>query len=352
MRDNLHFLRDHPRLAMDPLSDVLSLLKPHAYVSSGFDAGGDWAVQFGDQHKLIKCYAIVSGGCWLTVEGVGDPVRLEAGDCFVLPSGHPFRLGSDIDGPAIGAGEIFPTARRGDVVTLNGGGGLFLVGSRFGISGNHADMLLGLLPPIVHIRDQSAQVALRSLVEQMMRELRDDQPGNSLAVQHLAHLMLVQALRVHLDSSDGNRVGWFFTLADKHLGAAIKAIHADPAYPWCLQQLGEVAGMSRSTFALRFKERVGEPPMQYVTRWRMLLACERLEHSDDTVSAIAISLGYESESAFSTAFKRIMGCSPRRYGRVTRSGFGLPPRRSALLHAVEEEICEEVVQEHRCRHLA
>ncbi|MGQ9371697.1 AraC family transcriptional regulator [Azospirillum sp. ST 5-10] len=300
---------------MDPLSDVLSLLKPHAYVSSGFDAGGDWAVQFGDQHKLIKCYAIVSGGCWLTVEGVCESVRLEAGDCFVLPTGRPFRLGSNIDGPAVEAREIFPAARRGGAVTLNGGGGLFLVGSRFGIAGSHADMLLGLLPPIVHIREQPGQAALRWSVEQMMKELREGRPGNALVTQHLAHLMLMQALRAHLDAGRGDRVGWFFSLADKQLGAAIKAIHSDPAHPWTLQELGGIAGMSRSTFALRFKEQVGEPPMQYVARWRMLLACDRLENSRDSVSAVAVSLGYESESAFSTAFKRVMGCSPRQYGR-------------------------------------
>ncbi|MBY3211720.1 MULTISPECIES: AraC family transcriptional regulator [Rhizobium] len=300
---------------MDPLSDVLSLLKPHAYVSSGFDAGGDWAVQFGDQHKLIKCYAVVSGDCWLTVDGVADPVRLVAGDCFVLPTGRPFRLGSSIDGAAVGAGEIFPAARRGGVVTLNGGGGLFLVGSRFGVRGNQADMLLGMLPPIVHIHEQPEQAALRWSVEQMMKELREEQPGNALVAQHLAHMMLVQALRVHLDTGGGDSVGWFFSLADKQLGAAIKAIHVEPAYQWTLQELGEIAGMSRSTFALRFKERVGEPPMQYVARWRMLLACDRLENSNDPVSTVAASLGYESESAFSTAFKRVMGCSPRQYGR-------------------------------------
>jgi AraC-like DNA-binding protein len=299
---------------MDPLSDVLALLKPHAYVSSGFDAGGDWAVQFGDQHKLIKCYAVVSGGGWLSVDGVAEPVRLDAGDCFVLPAGRAFRLGSQPTGPAVSAGEVFPPNSRGSLVTLNGGGAFFLVGSRFGVSGNHADMLLGLLPPIVHIRDQPAQ-ALRWSVEQMMRELRGGQPGNSLMLQHLAHLMLMQALRVHLDSADCERVGWFFALADRQLGAVLHAIHADPARAWTLQQLGKVAGMSRSTFALRFKERLGEPPMQYLARWRMLLACDRLEHSNDAVSTVAISLGYESESAFSTAFKRIMGCSPRQYAR-------------------------------------
>ncbi|CAH2598636.1 putative AraC-like transcription regulator [Rhodovastum atsumiense] len=308
---------------MDPLSDVLSLLRPHAYVSSGFEAGGDWAVRFGDQHRLIKCYAVVSGGCWLAVADAGEPVRLEAGDCFVLPGGRPFRLGSSLDAPAIEAHEIFPPARRGGVVRINGGGGMLLVGSRFGVSGNHVDMLLDLLPPIVHIRGRSEQAALLWSVEQMMKELREGRPGNALVVRHLAHLMLVQALRVHLDMGEGRRAGWFFALADRQLGATITAIHADPAHRWTLQALAGIAGMSRSTFALRFRESVGEPPMQYVTRWRMLLACERLENTGDSVSAVAVSLGYESESAFSTAFRRVMGCSPRRYGRGYKAG----PRR-------------------------
>lgn len=306
---------------MDPLSDVLSLLKPHAHVSSGFEAGGDWAVQFGDQHRMIKCYAVVSGGCWLSVEGVDTAAWLGAGDCFVLPTGRPFRLGSNRDGPAVRAAEIFPPARRGGIVKIGDGGGLSLVGSRFGVSGSRVEMLLGLLPPIVHIREQPAQ-ALRWSVEQMMQELRDGRPGNALVMQHLAHLMLVQALRVHLDSAEEGRNGWFFALADKQIAAALHAIHADPARPWNLRQLGEEAGMSRSTFALRFKERLGEPPMQYLARWRMLLACDRLEHSGDPVSTIALSLGYESESAFSTAFKRIMGCSPRRYSHSILNGSG------------------------------
>jgi AraC-like DNA-binding protein len=99
------------------------------------------------------------------------------------------------------------------------------------------------------------------------------------------------------------------------VGAAINALHEDPAQRWTLQELAARAGMSRSSFALRFKETVGEAPMEYLTRWRMLLAGDRLTHSGDAVSAIALSLGYDSESAFSTAFKRVMGCSPRQYGR-------------------------------------
>ena len=106
------------RNAMDPLSDVLSLLRPHAYVSSGFDAGGDWAVQFADQHKLIKCYAVVSGDCWLTVDGVADPVHLVAGDCFVLPTGRAYKI--RIENSPSGVDFIRPVeVQFGRVTTLN-----------------------------------------------------------------------------------------------------------------------------------------------------------------------------------------------------------------------------------------
>lgn len=303
---------------MDPLSDVLSLLKPRSHVSAGFDAGGDWSVQFADLQNRIKCYAVVSGACWLSVEGVADPVRLKAGDSFVLASGRPFRLASDMALAPIDAGEIFPPAREGGVVSLNGGGDFFLVGSRFAVSGHHAGMLLGTLPPIVHIRKEADQAALRWSVERMMQELREPQPGGVLVAQHLAHMMLLQALRLHLAEGPGG-VGWFFALADRQMSAAIGAMHGDPAHPWSLQMLAACAGMSRSSFALKFKETVGASPMDYLTRWRMLLAVDRLANSKDPVSVIALSLGYQSESAFSTAFKRVMGCSPRQYGRERRA---------------------------------
>lgn len=299
---------------MDPLSDVLSLLKPRTYVSSGVEAGGDWAVQFGNQHGMIKCYAIISGACWLTVEGVSEPARLQEGDCFVLPAGRPFRLASGLDVPAVRAETIFPPARRGGVVSINGGGDLFLAGSRFAVSGDHAGMLLSSLPPIVHLRQTSEQAALRWAVERMMEELREQRPGGALVAQHLAHMMLLQALRLHLAEQNGGGIGWFFALRDKQLSAALAAIHGDPAYRWTLQELAERAFMSRSSFALKFKETVGETPMEYLTRWRMLLAVDRLSNSGEPISTIAVSLGYESESAFSTAFKRVMGSSPRHYG--------------------------------------
>jgi AraC-like DNA-binding protein len=299
---------------MDPLSDVLSLLKPRSYSAGGFDVGGELSIQFG-RHEGVKCYAVISGGCWLAVEGVGDAVRLKTGDCFLLPSGRSFRLASDLSLTPIDAMTIFANARSGSIHSFNGGGDCFIAGGHFAFTGGHAGILLGVLPPIVHIQTESDKAAMRWSLERMRQELREPQPGGFLVAQQLAYMMLVQALRLHLAEGSRGGVGWLFALADKQMSAAITAMHDDPAHGWTLQELAARVGMSRSTFALRFKQTVGESPMEYLTRWRMLLAGDRLVNSSDPVSVIAPALGYESESAFSTAFKRVMGCSPRQYSR-------------------------------------
>jgi len=300
---------------MDPLSEVLSLLKPRGYLSSAIDAGGEWAVQFSNLCGTIKCYAVVSGGCWLVMEGVSEPLRLEKGDCLILPSGRPFRLASDLAIPPVDSNTIYRSVRLGGVLRINDGGGLFLAGNRFAVAGGHAGPLLSMMPPILHIRKESEQAALRWSMERMMAELYEGQPGGLLIAQHLAHMMLVQALRMHLTESSGGGANWFAALADKQISATINAIHANPAFRWTLQELAERAGMSRSRFALRFRETAGETPMEYLARWRMLLASDKLENSGDSIAMVAVALGYESESAFSTAFKRIMGCTPRQFGR-------------------------------------
>ncbi len=302
---------------MDPLSDVLSLLKPGNTMFGGFDVGGEWSVQY-PEHDGIKCYAIVSGKCWLVVEGISEAVRIRAGDCFLLPLGRPFRLASDLALPPVDFAAVHARPLNGGISVWNGGGDVSGVGGYFGLEENHASILLGMLPPIVHIRKEADRMALRWSMERMMAELREPQPGGYLVLQHLAHMMLVQALRAHLAAGIEGGVGWLFALADEQIGPAIHAMHGEPAHPWTLQELADRVGMSRSGFAARFKEAVGATPIDYLTRWRMLLAGERLRDSGESISAIAQSLGYESESAFSTAFKRVMGCSPRRYGRRGR----------------------------------
>jgi AraC-like DNA-binding protein len=297
---------------MDPLSDVLQLLKPQSYVSGGFGVDGEMAIRF-PRHRGIKCYAILSGQCWLSVEGVADPVRLTAGDCFLLPRGLPFSLATDISLKPVDFSIIRMARMAGGAAYTNENGQNYIAGSHFLLAGNHAEILLKSLPPIVHIHKESDKAAMRWSMERMKEELHDPQPGGSLIAQQLAYMMLIQALRLHLAEGARGAVGWLFALADKQMSAAITRMHDDPGQPWTLQKLAERAGMSRSVFALRFKEIVGTTPMEYLTRWRMMLAGDRLINSGDSISIIALSLGYESVSAFGKAFKRIMGCSPKKY---------------------------------------
>ncbi len=322
---------------MDPLSEVLSLLKPQSYVSGGFRVDGDLAIQF-PKHQGIKCYAMLSGQCWLSVEGVPDAVLLTAGDCFLLPRGLPFRLATDLSLPPVEFNTLrltpkFPCAVSGK--ESKEAEERYIAGGHFVLTGSHADTLLKSLPPIVHIRKESDKAAMRWSLQRMREELSDPQPGGSLIAQQLAYMMLVQALRLHLADSARGSVGWLFALADKQMSAAITCMHDEPGHPWTLQKLAERVGMSRSVFALRFKETVGATPMEYLTRWRMVLAGDRLKNSDDSISAIACSLGYESESAFGKAFRRVMSCSPRQYSRSRgpavslRSNVQLQPREEA-----------------------
>ncbi|MGV8854353.1 MAG: AraC family transcriptional regulator [Devosia sp.] len=299
---------------MDPLSDVLSLLKPRSYSAGGFDVGRKICLQF-NKHDGVKCYAISSGQGWLWVEGVAEPVQLHTGDCFVLPRGRPFRLATDLDAPPIDFMSLLKQGGSAGLRVAGEGGGFFMVGGHFSLDGPQANMLLGALPSIVHIRSEADKAALRWALERMRAELRQPAPGSALIVQQLAYLLLVQALRLHLSDGRTDSVGWLFALADRQMNEAISAMHAEPARRWTLQDLAECAGMSRTSFAVKFKATVGTAPMDYLTRWRMLLAGDRLIRAEQSTSAIAQSVGYDSESAFSTAFKRVMGCAPRQYGR-------------------------------------
>lgn len=299
---------------MDPLSDVLSLLRPNTYRAGGFDLGGDFCIKF-PKHESIKCYAVVSGKCWLSVEGAPDAVRLTAGDCFLLPRGFASYLASDLTLTPVDAPKIFPFPLNGRIASCNGGGDCLLVGGNFVLAGRPADILLAELPPIVHIRKESDRRAMRWSLERLREELRNPQPGSFLVAQQLAYVMLVQALRLHLAEGLRGGVGWLFALSDKHISAVIASMHNEPAHDWTVEELAHRAGMSRSTFALRFKETVGVSPIEYLTRWRMLLAEKRMTNTTDSISEIARSLGYESASAFTKAFKKTIGCSPRQYSR-------------------------------------
>lgn len=314
---------------MDPLSDMLSLLKVRSYMSGGFDAGKDWSLHY-DRHNGIKFYAVVSGECWLMVDGVPDPIRVGSGDCFLLPRGNAYRMASDTSLTPLDAHVFLSTAQNGRMNVYNGGGHFLSACGQFSVAGDHADILLGVLPPIVHINKESDKAMLRWCVDQMMQELREPRPGNSLVIEHLTHMMLLQALRLHMADGPKGGAGWLYALADKDVGGAIKRMHEDPSRRWTLQSLAESAAMSRTAFTLKFKKMVGMSPMEYLTLWRMLLAADKLSNSRDSISVISASLGYESESAFSTAFKRVMGCAPREYVRRQSAAGEHVPRLAAV----------------------
>jgi AraC-like DNA-binding protein len=265
----------------------------------------------------IKCYVVTNGECWLRVDGAGDAVRLATGDCFVLASGRPFTLAGDLGAPAATPQEVFgDTARHGGIAIWNGGGDVFLTGSRFTVEGRHAAMVLSALPPVIHLHAASDRTAMRWSIERMTEELRDARPGATMMAEHLSHMMLLQALRLQLTHEGDRPAGWFAGLADPQIAMALSAVHAAPAKRWTLAAVASEAGMSRSVFAKRFRDQVGEAPIAYLTRWRMLVAGDRLTRTSDTLAQIARGLGYESENAFNTAFKRTMGVSPRRYAKV------------------------------------
>ena len=299
---------------MDPLSEIVSLLRPHDCVAAGLDAGGDWSVRF-ERHVGLKCNAVLRGACWLRVEGVAEPLRLETGDCVVLPHGRPFllsarpaRLGED-------AQAIYAPVRHGGTAVLGDGGDFFMVGSRFLLSGPAAGMLLGPLPPVLIVRSGPQGEAVRGSLARIAEELRDPRPGGALAVAHLSHLLLVEVLRRHLAESPPATGGWLAAIADPHVSRAVAAMHDDPARPWTVRELAARARMSRTAFAVRFRRVAGVTPMGYLTQLRMALAADRLRRTRAPVARIAAGVGYASEAAFAVAFKRATGQPPRRYAR-------------------------------------
>ncbi|MGN6528803.1 MAG: cupin domain-containing protein [Burkholderiaceae bacterium] len=317
---------------MDPLSSVIGLLRPLGTTVGATDVGGDIAIRFA-AHAGAFFYSVAAGQCWLSVDGVAEPVLLRAGDCIVLPSGRPFTLASDLRLAPIAAERVFAGRPNGSIAVYNGGGGCTMFAAHFEFEADACRFLLGALPPVVAIRDAHARAALRSTLDQMIDELRRFEPGCDAIVEHLAHIALVKVLRFHLSEAAGERAGWLFALADPRMRAVMAAMHADLARAWTVGELAALGAMSRTTFATRFKSIAGIAPMAYLASLRMLTAVKRLGEPGARTSEVAAAAGYQSEAAFNAAFKRVLGLPPRRYlsrhsgaSAVTRGPFHQGPR--------------------------
>ncbi|OZO04453.1 AraC family transcriptional regulator [Pseudomonas sp. IB20] len=296
---------------MDTLSEVLALLKSHRTLFAGLKAGGTWAVNF-PAPEGIKFNAVVEGKCWLEVEGEPVPIALSEGDCFLLTHNRPWRLSSNLARQGIDARDVYREA-VGGIASLGDTVDLFLIGGLF-TYGDDARLLLDGLPPVVRISARSEQAGvLRWCLERLALEYASPRLGAALMTEHLAQMMLVQILRLYQSSLGASTQGWLAALTDPRLAPVLAQVHAEPARRWTLSEMASIANQSRSTFALHFKQHVGMPPQEYLTHWRMHLAIKALNTSSSSVSSIGQALGYQSDSAFSSAFKRQMNCSPREY---------------------------------------
>lgn len=313
---------------VDPLSDVLDLLRPHDCVAAGLDAGGDWAIRYAP-HAGLKCIGILKGGCWLILDSQRERVWLAEGDCVILPRGKAFVLSAR--GARLGdaAETVHSAPAHGDTAVLGGGGDFFMTGARFLLSGLASEMLMATLPDAIVIRsganDRSASgETVRWAITRIAAELLLRRQGYASSIEHLSHVLLIELMRCHLEDGHEGQIGWTAALADPFLRRALAAMHRDLSSSWTVATLAKEAGLSRTAFAVRFARSVGQTPMSYMTMWRMLWAAKYLDRGGTTVAEAAAQVGYASESAFTAAFKRTLGTTPRRF--VDESITEAPPQ--------------------------
>ena len=302
----------------DPLADMLALLRPEAVLAAEVRAHGRWSLAF-DGYPGVKFGVVVEGECLIAILG-RSAKTLRAGDVFLLGGSPPYLMASDMETPSRSASELFRSTKKG-VVRLGSGRAkpvVHLIGGRFALDPANAHLLVEALPALVRIPADEAS-SLRGVTRLLIDEVRAAQHGRLRALDQLAQLVLTYALR-WLDSGGKSpaRTGWLRALADSRIGAALRHIHTSVATGTSLADLARVAGMSRTAFAARFKELVGQSPLAYAIQWRMLLAKDALRTTDRAVGALAFEFGYASESAFSMAFRREVGCSPRAYRDANR----------------------------------
>ncbi|MFG2788050.1 AraC family transcriptional regulator [Streptomyces sp. NPDC048419] len=285
-------------------------LQADAGVAAG--AGGAWAIRLHGRDKL-KVNAVVRGACLLVREDGGEPLKLTEGDVVVSDGRQPYVLCGELGVDPLNSRDVTvdPATRTAQ---LGEGEDVVCISGHIDLSRDSGELLRRALPELVHVGADAAEAPmLRRLTGQPADEVRTRRAGGEFAADQLARLMFVQVLRVCLTDAAGLPPGWLCALADERLAPALRLMHGDPGHPWRLEEPARAAAMSRTSFAVRFKEAAGVPPLTYLLDWRMSMAARALRQFTVPVAALARSVGYTSESAFSNAFKRAVGVAPRRY---------------------------------------
>jgi AraC-like DNA-binding protein len=299
-------------LPADPLGEALHDLRMSGvfYCRSEFLA--PWGLTLPSLANCLMVHVVAKGSCWIDVPG--EPVReLHVGDLALVPHGRGHRLLSE---PGCPAPDLFDLPRqtvsdRYEILRHGGGGSAatVLCGA---VCFDHpsARRLIEVLPALLVLEASPRLDWMQSTLRLLAAEASHLRPGGDAVITRLADILVIQALRAWMEQDAAAQVGWLAALRDRQIGQALALIHRDPTQPWTLARLARAVAMSRSAFAARFTTLVGEPVMHYVTRWRMQLAYSLLQADEMPVAALAERFGYESEAAFSRAFKRVIGQSP------------------------------------------
>ena len=282
--------------------------------------------------RVVIFHLITEGECFVEMNGQ-PPVRLVAGDAVLFPHGDAHLMTSQPGlPPATGGGRLAEVLSRRPGQLAYGGGGARtrLVCGYLACDARLAAMLLQGLPSLVkvNVRGSSAGTWLEASVRYALAEARSPRPGGAGVLAKLAEVLFIEVLRLYVNQQAEGRTGWLAGVGDRIVGAALNALHANPAQAWTLDELARVATTSRSVLAERFQQLVGTSPMQYLTQWRMLLAANLLSRSNAPLASIAQDVGYQTDTAFSRAFRREYGAPPDAWRR-RQSGRALPIRSQA-----------------------
>ena len=314
---------------MDPLSDVLRAVRLDGAFFYQVEAAESWRVEVLGAHELtprilpaaehlISYHILTAGRCYAGLVGE-DPVEVVAGDVVLFPQGDPYVMGS---GRSVRSERhVHRTApdRYPHTVVLGAGspGASFVCGF-LGCDRRPFNPLLASLPRLMHLPRMSSPW-LATLVEQVTDESRRGRAGADGVLSRLAELMFIEVLRRYLERLPAEQIGWLAGLRDDLVGRVLALLHGRPDHDWTLVSLAAEVASSRSTVAKRFTELVGQPPIQYLAQWRMQVAASRLVETDGKVASIGAQVGYDSEAAFSRAFKRATGFAPGAWRRTRRT---------------------------------
>jgi AraC-like DNA-binding protein len=310
-------MRDELWTEADPLGNALHLLRMSGTFYFRSELTVPWGLGIPPMPDCLWFHVVTAGSALLDVDG--EPARtLRPGELALVPhgTGHRLRDAADTLAPSVlGIPHEFVTDRYAIIRHGGGGPATTLVCGAVRFAHPAARSLVHLLPATIHLSEPGTGADrdsewLPATLRMMAAEAARLRPGGETVLTRLSDVLVIQAIRAWLEADPGGRTGWLGALRDPQIGRALALVHRDPARPWTVATLAAESAMSRSAFAARFTELVGEPAMQYVTRWRMQTALQELGSGDRTVAELAGRLGYRSEAAFSRAFKRVVGIAP------------------------------------------